>query len=189
MLPSNKLLTLFKKIARQIRYRPLTELIGKTIQLDGLDQVEGVLLNVLPAGCQLLVDVDHMTASLAKYGLLDLEFSAPAEALSIDSLSGIQVLRANPLLLPIDPEDIIPEDIKDGEVQLAHCLAQLERNKTVAKLFLTSTYPTMTIEEKLRFYKLYHKQLPNDFFPRAFVIKDACITNLASIWFWKHLYL
>jgi hypothetical protein len=34
-----------------------------------------------------------------------------------------------------------------------------------------------------------HLTLPVDYFPRAFTITDACVTNADFVWFHKHFYL
>jgi hypothetical protein len=38
-------------------------------------------------------------------------------------------------------------------------------------------------------WKNHLLSLPDDYFPRTFLVEDACVTNTGWVWFNKHFYL
>src|SRR5262245_60448525 len=87
-----------RSVARGLRYRPLPHLIGRVIKIHDLATVESAvrrgLRPDLPEECHLLEPALHFReATVAKYGILDLTFSAPAALLEGDALTGIPLLR------------------------------------------------------------------------------------------------
>lgn len=89
-------------MAKRLRYRPLENVIGNTVILAGLDDLDAVLSAALsfhlPDGCRLdnycgLCGRGWIPLPLVKYGVLDLTYEATARLLETDYMSGIPVLR------------------------------------------------------------------------------------------------
>src|SRR4051794_34273518 len=89
---------LVRTIARGLRYRPLNHLIGQTVEIRDLAAVEDAVRVTLgpdlPEGCRLVgPELHYREGAVAKYGILDLKFAAPAGLLATDARSGVPLLR------------------------------------------------------------------------------------------------
>jgi hypothetical protein len=180
--------TLLRRLARELRYRPLPALVGRTVVVDAVGVVESSLRTlVVTQGIEPGRWLErNVVGTIAKYDLIDAEFEAAPEALDHpDTRTGIPVLRELGLLPGDGANPLAPEDdlgcfdlIADG----------IDSGGSALKVFLTSEVrrdrrdPTV-MEQMIRL------QLPTDYFPRRFVVDDACITNSASVWLGKHFYL
>src|SRR5437868_1112064 len=88
---------LVRRVARGLRYRPLERLVGRTVLVRDLDAVEEAVRAGLgpdfPDGCRLDgPELVYRHGAVAKYGILDLRFSAPADLLA-GAASGVPLLR------------------------------------------------------------------------------------------------
>lgn len=178
--------TLLFRLGRELRYRALPELVGRTIEPDSVDAVLPALgslvepwLGTAPAW----LAHTHLPGALAKYGLIDIACSAPPSLLA-DASRGISVLRANQFLPAKGQrwDDDVQGGPFDGDPTcLEELVSELDRNTCWLKLYLVEADG-----ESRRGLRL---KLPPGYFPRRFVVDDACVTNASSIWFHKHFYL
>jgi hypothetical protein len=170
------------RLARELRYRELP-IIGRRVVIESRDAVEHVLRQLATPwitrdsrwdGCDIV-------AGLAKYGLLDRWCNVDPRELE-GGLRGVPVLRVNgfPRRAP-DPDPVVAAQ---DRACAAGCLEDLaeELGPCVLKLFLDDQLPWSVRAPNLR-------ELPRDYFPRPFIVTDACITNASGIWFEKHFYL
>lgn len=192
-----KSIQLIKKLARELKYRSLLELVGRKITIFSVstveDDVRRELGSIVPEGCRLLTEPQLMKGMLAKYDFLDLTFSAPAYLLESQYESGISLLKA--LYFIRDPsEESVDEELReisllfgDDPTFLSELADDLSKNMTVCRMFLDSTHPReWDKNNRMMALKL---SLPSSYFPQVFVIGDACITNAGFVWFHKHFYL
>jgi hypothetical protein len=179
------------RLGRELRYRELP-IIGQRVVVESLDDVEHVLRQLVTPwitrdarwdGCAI-------EGGLAKYGILDRWCNAEERQLD-GCMSGIAALRANGFA-PDEP-DPDPEVEAEARAFAASCLIDLasDLGASVLKLFLHDGLPhELRFEHNQDRYaaKLPPELLPN-YFPRPFIVTDACITNAPGIWLGKHFYL
>jgi hypothetical protein len=182
---------LIKKISRELRYRTLNELIGTTIPINGLESVEQDVASRLdalfPENCRLIgPERKSMEGSTAKYGLLDLTYTAPSFLLESQYESGISLLKTLHFLIgPEEAEEIVREmreldENFDDPTCLQNLNEDLEMKQTFLRLFLQTDHKAQGRE--------ILGILSPGFFPRVFTVKDACATNSDYVWFHKHFY-
>ena len=179
------------RLGRDLRYRPLP-IIGQRVVIESRDAVEPTLRQLTAPwtahGSQW--DGCDITPGLAKYGLLHLQCSVDARHLD-EALRGIPALRANGFARGTpDPDPAIGAEARATvEGYLADLAADLGR--CVLKVFLNDDLPNARRFEHNR--ERYQARLPPEllprYFPRPFVITDACITNAPAIWLAKHFYV
>jgi hypothetical protein len=182
---------LVRGVARGLRYRPLEHLIGRLIEVADLAEVEHAVRLALgpdlPEGCRLVgPELRSREGAVAKYGILDLRFSAPAELLSGEARTGVPLLRELGFLpggevgpqhrVCDDPTclELLQDDIAAGQVYL--------------RLFLAGGRPG----EEARLAGpdgQVHLRIPQGYLPRPFRVTDACVTNASAVWLWRHFYL
>jgi hypothetical protein len=131
---------LVRAVARGLRHRPL-----------GPDLPDGRRLAGPEPRCR--------EGSFAKYGLLDLRFTAPGVVLAGPSSSQIRVCD-DPTCL-----EMLREDLDEGRTWL---LLLLEGGRPDGP-------PKLSV--------------PPGYLPRPFRVVDACVTNAAGVWLWKHFYV
>ncbi|HTB72740.1 MAG TPA: hypothetical protein VK762_05835 [Polyangiaceae bacterium] len=173
-----------KRLARDFRYRPLPSLEGSKLPVASFDAVEGGLRALLEENGlrPTIFDGNNFRASIAKYDLIDVRFgTSPAALEHADTRTGLAALRELGFLeSPQDGEDggscleMLAEDINDGICQI--------------KLFLQAETPRNVRDPVVR-RQMIKLKLPKDYFPRNFILGDACVTNANGIWLEKHLWL
>ena len=182
---------LLLNVTRQLRYRTLTPMIGQTVTISGRTLVATeatAFVNRFADGCCFAgPGQNFLDGQIAKYGILDLHFDAPATMLDTDASGSVPLLRD---LGFIDNgiEDLIEK--KTGDV--GYCLKVLHEgiaeDKAHLLLFLESTDPDllqMSVMDRMR-----RIQDPSIIcFPVTFKVVDACITNSLDVWMNKHFYL
>lgn len=190
---------LIKKLARELKYLSLSELFGRQMMIHRVETVEDdirrALGSIVPQGCQLLTEPYLLKGMLAKYDFLDLTFSVPAYLLESQYESGISLLKA--LHFIRDPSEQEEDEEMDQESLSQFfgddptCLGELaedvSKNITVCRMKLNSTHPREW-DDSWRI-NASTASLPISYFPRLFVIQDACIANAQFVWFHKHFYL
>ena len=179
------------RLGRELRYRPLP-IIGQAVVIETLDDVEHVLRQLATPwitrdsrwdGCDIAI-------GLAKYGLLDRWCTVDARELD-GATGGIAALRANGFERgEPDPDPAVEADIRAFEEEAVVDLAD-SLGECVLKMFLNDG---LSDDERFRHNadrygaRLLPELLPG-YFPRAFRVTDACITNARGIWLGKHFYL
>lgn len=176
---------LVRRIARGLRYRPLEQVVGRTVLVRDLDAVEEAvrveLGDEFPAACRLDgPGLIYRHGAVAKYGILDLRFSAPDDLL-VDAASGVPLLRELGFLPGAGTEQ--PQQVCDDPVCLEMLAEEIAVGRVFLSLFLEGGRPGSTPAE------LVQLQIPEGYLPRSFRVVDACVTNAASVWLWKHFYL
>lgn len=172
------------RLGRDLRYRPLP-IIGTRVVIETLGDVEHVLRQLVTPWITRASTWDgcDISLGLAKYGLLDRWCTVDA-AQAEGGLRGIPALRENGFAGASDPADL---DFR------AQCLVDLAESlgPCVLKVFLDDGLPNdMRFQHNAERYRagLAPELLPS-YFPRGFIVTDACITNASAIWFCKHFYL
>lgn len=193
---SSHLVSLIRRIAKQIKYRQLDSLIGKEVTVHSPETVPVDVCTSLgqdfPAGCEFVKpEARWRESALQKYGMLDLHFRAPAQLLGCDCECGIPLLKQ--LEFVWDPSEENPwEELAEAFGNEAAqedptCLSMLEddlaKGETWLRLYLTIDPPEGRHSEPSG-----HVQLPSQSAPRSLVVRDACVTNAGSVWFHKHFY-
>lgn len=188
-------IALIKKISRELRYRTMNELIGKTIPINDLESVEqdvtSSLGSMLPENSKLIGPArKYMEGVSAIYGLLDLTYTVPSSLLESQYESGISLLKALHFLIDSEKAEEITREMRELAADTNEdfndptCLQNLnealETKQTFLRLFLQTDHKAQG-RERLGLL------LPG-FFPREFTVKDACVTNSDFVWFHKHFY-
>jgi hypothetical protein len=177
---------LVRDVARALRYRPLDHLVGRSVEVHDLDEIEeNVHLALgpdLPEGCRLVGPELHFReGAVAKYGILDLRFSAPGELLTEgDVRTGVALLRELGFLP--GGETGPQQRVCDDPLCLEMIQEELAKGQVYLQLFLEGGRPSAG----LPYFPL---RVPDGYLPRAFRIADACVTNAELVWLWKHFYL
>jgi hypothetical protein len=180
-----------RRLAREFRYRPLPALIGKGTTLDSSASVEGPIRTLLLA--QGLgpgpIDREGALFTIAKCDLIDACFDAPREALDHpDTRTGLAPLKELGFL--DDGGELGPADL--GCPANLGCIddleAQLDDRHCLLKVFLCSA-PLRDRRDPSVLRQMIRGELPSGYFPRRFVVRDACVTNVPTAWLLKHFYL
>jgi hypothetical protein len=174
-----------RRVARSLQYRPLEHLVGRTVLVRDLDAVEEAVRASLgpefPAACRLDgPELVYRHGAVAKYGILDLRFSAP-DGLLVDAASGVPLLRELGFLPTAGAEQPLP--VCDDPVCLEMLAEEIAVGRVFLNLFLEGGRPASTPAE------LVQLRIPEGYLPRSFRVVDACVTNAASVWLWKRFYL
>ncbi len=179
------------QLARTLRYRPLP-IIGQRLVIETLDDVEHVLRQLVTPwfSRDSVWSGTDIEGGLAKYGLLDRECNVDVRHLD-ESIGAVEALRINGFA-PVEP-DPDPALAAEERALVEGCLANIAEGlgPCVLKLFLNDDVPDASRFEYLRQHLGAHHalELPPNYFPRAFTVTDACITNAPRIWIAKHFYL
>ncbi len=180
------------RVGRELRYRALPELVGRAVTLRSLDDVgpelRGLVAPVLGPDAP-WEPPSNLDGALAKYGLIDTEFPAPAVLLDHPTTErGIPVVRRMGFA-PARGERW--DDL--AEVEDPCCFEELARDldQCRLKLFLHDGAPDdarmARLAEAMR--RKVPLALPDDYFPCELQVVDACLTNSSFIWFNAHFYL
>lgn len=181
-----------KELARSLRYVDLPGPHGRVVTLSGCEQAPDEVLSALgaeaPAGATFGgPETEHRQETLRRYGLLDLCYCIPA-VLPAQAARGIPLLRGLGLLGPTSGEaERALRDMLglDGGDFVGDWLSEIKRGKTHLRVFLRERQGIAPGE----FLRRRRSGLGPGFWPREFVVLDACLTNLESAWTWKHFYL
>jgi hypothetical protein len=164
------------RVARQLRYRELPELIGRSVVIPSVDQVEATVMRCFELGPPINL-LGRFEATAAKYGLLDLEFTSLQSTLTLQDRGGVALLKQ----LSFVKEDRTEENLRNEEF----CLQELEESisgRELVKLFLISDLDLDSNPLRAKGF------LQRSALPRAFRVTDACLTNSDYVWFNKHFY-
>ncbi|HMS39137.1 MAG TPA: hypothetical protein PKE69_02845 [Pyrinomonadaceae bacterium] len=178
-----------KTILRGLRYCSLPKLINRKIEICSLETFEADLFAILggdlPPDSRLISpERIYLEGAIVKYGLIDATLSVSNRHLASCSIINGNTLRELGFVLSPEDKDYVTENaLETGieDVGLLDFLAKdVEKNEAIIKLFLKAA------EEKPSRLSL---KLSDNYFPRTFVVEDACLTNSGYVWFNKHFYL
>jgi hypothetical protein len=179
------------RLGRELRYRPMPALVGKTVGASSVADVERALGALVAPWVPdaAFAGEERVELTLVKYGLVDVDFAAPAALLAdAATLRGLPALRACGML----PKRGERWDAEEAEVGLA-CLSTLADGlgPAVLKLYLEDDLPERGRTWWIAAYEQTRRMpsLPEGYFPRTFTVLDACVTNAPGIWLAKHFYL
>jgi hypothetical protein len=171
---------LVRSVGRELRYRPLEHLVGRFVEVHDLGTVEEAIRTALgedfPEGCRLVgPEMDSRQVAVARNGILDLRFSAPADLLT-GAHTGLPLLRELGFLRgrEVGPQ----QSVCDDPICLEMLQEDIDEGQVYLKLFLEGGPP----EQR-------ELPIPDGYLPRPFRIVDACVANARSVWLWKHFYL
>jgi hypothetical protein len=104
----------------------------------------------------------------------------------VETRRGIPALRELGFAESAEGED------RDIERMDAACLDQLaeevDEGRVSISLFLTAETRRDHRDPAVR-RRMIRLELPDDYFPRTFVIRDACVLNAPTIWVCRHVWL
>jgi hypothetical protein len=167
------------RLVSKLRYRALPELVGRSIEVPGVDAVVPALRALIEPwagpdapwapGCNWAEE--HLHGTIGKYGLIDTWFAAPASLLN-GALAGRAVLKAN----GIDEGD----DSGEG-ISVEDLAKDFDPSSCVLKLYLQDRIP----------YDVRRTWRDGEpaVFPRRFTVEDACATNARGVWGSKYFYM
>jgi hypothetical protein len=183
---------LVRSIARGLRYRPLGHLVGRDIPVADLDRLEDAVRRALgpdfPAACRLAgPDPGDRASTVAKYGLLDLRFAAPAGLLGGEPQTGVPLLRALGYLPGSGAGS--QHRVCDDPTCLELLRDDLDAGRTWLLLFLEGGPPGAGARADGADNLAAFRHVPAGYLPRPFRVRDACATNARGVWLWKHFYL
>ena len=173
---------LVKEVARRLRYRLLGHLVGRVIEVTDLDRIEDAVRIALgpdlPVSCRLVGPEPRFREGVvAKYGILDIRFTAPNNMLASDVSAGVPLLRE---LGYLPGGEAGPQNrVCDDPTCLEMLQEELDEGQTWLRLFLEGGRPGGHVSLRV----------PEGYLPRAFRVTDACVTNASGVWLWKHFYL
>ena len=165
---------LIKKLAKNLRYRTLNDLIGVEITINLFESIAQDVRQALPLikdATFLGPEIRHTKLAVEKYGILDITFLVPHSLLDSEFEHGIALLKE--LHLASKPSEVRPPSKDDQlyddwvEFWLTEFNQALEKKQTLVKLFLRSKDKSI---------------------PGIFTIVDACVTNGDFVWLNCHFY-
>lgn len=188
-----------KTILRGLKYQTLDKLIGREVEICSLKSVQADIFNALgkyiPIESYLISPKEpYLEGAMAKYGIIDAEFSTPSRYLEI--LPRINRNTLEDIGFAYEKgsnENFSGEDTLFGFESLAEDVGE---NKAFIKLFLeldSKAEHSKNVINNIRSFKEKGMRpklkLPKDFFPNLFIVEDACLTNSDFVWINKHFYL
>jgi len=174
-----------RQVARGLRHRKLDQLIGTKFTVESGESADAALLPVITDYLDRADNGDELLPLSSgvhrRYGFMDVYLSAKKELLAKDSGSGIELLVGLGFLtreegtIFLCPEDFeyMSRDIRANEAYL--CLLIVEEGGAGHR----PRNPSKTLDAA-------DKQVL--VFPLEFRIADACVSNSAYVWRWKHFY-
>ena len=170
-----------RKVARGLRYVTLADLINRPVTVQSIESADSDLLPVIGD----YVDRDGSTPPLLhigggvhrKYGFLDVYLRGKSELLTKEARSGIPLLLSLGLISREDGDVFMcPDDFE----QMAHDIAQ--RQTHLRLIMVDEGFDPAG--HRLGMIDDYTRK-----FPIQFRITDACVSNSAYVWRWKHFYM
>ena len=170
-----------RQVARGLRYETLTGLLDRQVTVQSFESADSDLLPVIGD----YVDRDSSTPPLLhsgggvhrKYGFLDVYLRGKSELLTKEARSGIPLLLSLGLISREDGDVFMcPDDFE----QMAHDIAQ--RQTHLRLIMVDEGFDPA--RHRLGMIDDYTRK-----FPIQFRITDACVSNSAYVWRWKHFYM
>lgn len=173
----------------------------KTLETDILEQVDqSVLSELRPVN----LDTKYYKEQINKYGIIDIEFKTNYARIENDAgENGFSILRKHGFLPPTKKarKKFRKRPFKNAEKTKVENRTGVIRQR-LKKIFHVNQaecheYDAVCLKQlyeelktKKSFFKIFLEQVkPNEELPSVFEVKDACITNVPSIWMFEKFYL
>ncbi len=181
-------LSLVKTIARQIKYCELTNLIGQSITIHDVNSVFDDVkrdLQLPDDAMPVTRDEKYTRIGIAKYGLIDIDFTVQGTEI-LNAVEGFEAIRT--LHLYQENPNLAKDDLflEAGVGFLEEMVEDIEAGIVYLLLYLKTNHPEDINERKIQFKNW---SIPDNYFPRKFVVKDAALCNTRFAWLTKHFYL
>ncbi len=171
--------SLLRKIASRLKYIQVIDLLGREVivlspssaQTDVQEQLADALPENIDSGRK---DPKWIGVTIAKYGLMDLEYGLSGDNLDWATRTYTEDLRK---ILEID------DPIEHVDELLEILLEDIEETPITLRLYLSTD---RCWRANLHYIQ---KGLPNNYWPLTFIVQDARITNSSLIWSHHHFYL
>lgn len=180
-----KVLRAVRALARELRYRELTRIVGRRVLVESVDAIDRSVRRVVPEipGDAELIST-NMSGTLAKYGILDLQYRLPA----LDAPpAGWRTLRALGLLDREPAES--PDELALTHSFLLECLDACRSGAALMLIFLEGPRPCEVVGRDWLGRGAWRGEHVDAYLPQELTIIDACTTNCASVWLSKHFYM
>lgn len=178
-------------VARSLRYRTLQPMLGKSVEVSArlriVDDVSSFVSQFVD-GC--LFDgpgQNVLDGQIAKFGLLDLRFSAPSRMLDSVPAAGVPLLRELGFV-DSDLQELAEELGDDANSCINELRDGIAENRTHLLLFLQASIPSasdMTLMDRVARFR--NPSIIK--FPITCSVVDACVSNSSFVWMNKHFYV
>ncbi len=201
---------LLRRVAKDLRYRPLPSLISGRFHIESFDSVVDSVTSWLAGQLPYRIAFEgpegqFQGLAVVKYEILDLTFSVDHIDWNHDEVLGVPLLKE--LGFVVSPEDL--DRAENSGMDDPTCLAELSedigKNQTLLRLLLEKRPGRAKELEYIkqivlsgRFQEIlqaseageeHFRRVVDSCFPDDFTISDACLTNAEFVWFHKHFYL
>jgi|GEM_PF-6716085 len=182
-------ISLVKAIARQIKYQQLDDLIGREVIINSVDSIFDDVKHELQLPTNAVPvtrDEKYSRIAIAKYGLIDIDYTVQNIAI-MKALTDFDAIRT--LSLYQEPSGNYSDDDLFMEISLGYLedmVQDLDSGMIYMMLYLETEHPDDIAERKKQFEKF---SIPDNYFPRKFVVEDAALCNTRLAWMMKHFYL
>lgn len=186
MNTSQNLSTLIKRLLNELKYQELNELIGKKINITSAEEAPNEIMPILNEAISTDIQFkgpkeEYRRATVVKHGILDLVYDIPITMLQTNNLTETNLLK----VLRLSDQSLINNEDSDGlSIYLEIFLDDLKEQESLLKVFLQ----TKVEWDWKQYRKNIREGIPDEYWPRTFIIEDACLTNVSSIWLERHLY-
>lgn len=192
---------LVREVSRDIRCRALPELVDRSVVLHKeetiVSDVEGCVQRLMPDVQFSCNESKGVLFPLLKYGFLDLTWEIGSVDWRTADVGGTSLLRELGFL--ISPKELLDQsDLLMGQDDDPTCLEELRdditRRKSFLRVFLLEQPQRDLAESMIRLAEAggmteeFASGFLSGYFPKEYVIVDACLTNAPFIWFHKHFY-
>ena len=180
------------RAAKGIRYSTVQGLLGREVAFNDRLAIVTESLSLVneffPSTTYVGPEQKYIDGQIAKYGILDLTFSADRSLLH-DCASGVPILRELGLVGNDDfyeDRNFDNNDLIEPMSGVRIVLDDLEKSQAYVKLyFKASVRPSSDVRDRMQ--RIFNPESLQ--FPMTFDIIDACITNVSSAWIMKYFYL
>lgn len=182
-------ISLLLNVARDLRYCTLMSMIGKSVKITDRKRIPietTAFADQFVDGCS-FAGPENLYGPIAKYGILDVRFTAPPALLNTVTETGLPLLCELGFI-----HNDAQQHIEELEGNLPYGIEELRdgiaAKETHLMLFLRSSSLNMKnksiveIRARLRDPTLIR-------FPIIFTVVDACATNASYVWVEKHFYM
>ena len=189
---------LLRKVAKELRYLLLTDIIGSRVTIHSIETIQADILHSLspplPATAVLeRPEQRFLIGALIKYGLMDLTFAIPEPIATGTDAPGILLLQQLGFVIAPKQHPAVSADgamWSDDPTCLAELADSLNMHHFVVRLFLElppDTDGLPPLDDPAHWFAPF--RLPTSYFPKTFTVSDACMSNAGFVWFHKHFYV